>query len=269
MSHAPIIGRNIVRHIQVQSTSDLVREFAERGEPEGLVLTAEEQLAGRGRLDHKWIVPPATSIQLSILLRPSLSPHTIARITQMAALAVMRTLERELNLEPVLKWPNDVLLPPKDVAPDTTKESFGGAKKVAGILTETSLRGETLEYCVLGIGLNVNYTMYDYPDLAADATTCQDAVGHSVDRAALEQALLTELDGYYARVQHSESLLDEYRARLVMLGTPIRVATSTSILEGIAEQVADDGALVLLQGNTRVKLYAGDVTLLKTPASTA
>jgi len=246
-----IIGREILRYVQVESTNDLAREHAERGEPEGLVIAAQEQSAGRGRMGRKWIAPRDTSLQLSILLRPPLAPQHAPRVTMMAALALVKTLERALNVQPTLKWSNDVLL---------------NGKKVAGILTESSVQGDALDSIVLGIGLNVNYTMRVYPELAPFATTLQDVMGHEVERTQLEQTLLVELDRYYARVGRGETLVDEYRAYLAMLGQRVRVARHADILEGIAADVDDDGALILQQDDVRVKLYAGDVTILKNAA---
>lgn len=247
MTHPPI-GYKILRHAQLDSTNTLALEYAERGELGGLVITTEEQLAGRGRMGRKWIVPPATSLQFSILLRPPLAPQQAARLVPMAGLAIARALERGYNLHPVLKWPNDVLL---------------DGKKVAGILTESSMQGETLAYVVLGIGLNVNYSMRAFPEFAPFATTLQDALGHEIDRQSLERSLLSELDSYYARVCRGESLSDEYRSRLEMLGQPIRVADHGILLEGIALDIDADGALILQSGETRVTLMAGDVTILK------
>ncbi len=243
-----IIGRKILRYGQVQSTNDLARDAAENGEREGLVISAQEQLAGRGRMGRQWIVPRGTSLQFSILLRPPLAPQHATRLMPMAGLAIANTLERELNLQPTLKWPNDVLL---------------NGKKVAGILTESSMQGDTLAYVILGIGLNVNYTMRAYPELAPFATTLQDVLGHPFELARLEDALLHELDALYVRVLEGESLLGEYRARLKMLGQPIRVRQHDTIIEGIVEDVDEDGALILKQGDARVKLFAGDVTILK------
>lgn len=248
MTTPPCIGQRIERYDVVASTNDLARAAAERGAPEGLVVVAEEQTAGRGRMGRKWIVPRGTSLQMSILLRPPLSPRVGARAVRMAALAVVYTLEQHLGLAPELKWSNDVLV---------------NGKKCAGILLETSVSGDRLDYIILGIGMNVNYTMRVYPELAAHATTLQDVVGYEVDRAALESALLAELNRLCARLLQGDDFTDEYRARLKMLGQTIRVATATAILEGIARDVSDDGALILERDNVLVKLYAGDATILK------
>lgn len=248
MTAERIIGRKILRFEQVESTNTLAHEQADLGEAEGLVITAEEQTAGRGRLGRKWLVPHGTSLQCSILLRPPLTPQHATRVMLMATLAVASMLEQELQLAPTLKWPNDVLL---------------GGKKVCGILTESSVIGDSLACVILGIGLNVNYTMRNYPDLAERATTLQDVVGQALDRTRLERALLYHLNHYYFRLKAGESLADEFRARLAMLGEPIRVANQDTIFEGVAEDVDDDGALVLRQDQSRVKLYAGDVTIVK------
>lgn len=248
-----IIGREILRYAQVDSTNTLVREHADRGEAEGLVIAADEQTAGRGRLGRKWVVPAGTSLQFSILLRPPFAPQHAGRLMPMAALAVARVLENEFKLMTRLKWPNDVLVA-------DARETY---KKVCGILTESSVLGDALQYVILGIGLNVNYTMSAFPELAPYATTVQDAVGHKLDRAALESALLSELDSLYSRLCAGESLLEEYRPRLGMLGKPVRVASRDEIMEGIAKDVDEDGALILDRGASIVKVYAGDVTILK------
>ncbi len=248
-----VIGHSILRYDTVDSTNTLAREFAGNGEPEGLVLTAEEQTAGRGRMGRKWIVPRGTSLQLSILLRPNLSLANISRLMPMAALALANTLEQQLGLKPVLKWPNDLLLRDRDET----------LKKVAGVLIESGVQDEKVDYVILGIGLNVNYTMRDYPDLAAFATTLQDIVGQPLDRARLEQDLLAQLNLYYARIQAGESLRDEYKKRLGMLGQVIRVASEGKILQGVAQDVDEEGALILAQGTDRVRLFAGEVTILK------
>lgn len=242
-----------MRYAQVDSTNTLARAFAERGDPEGLVIAADEQTAGRGRLGRKWVVPPNTSLQFSVLLRPPLPTQQAARLMPMAGLAVAHTLSNTLQLKTQLKWPNDVLV----------ADDHGIYKKVCGILTESSMQGDALYYVILGIGLNVNYTMRAFPELGPFATTVQDAVGHPVDRAALERALFAELDLQYRCVCRGESLRAEYRARLRMLGQVIRIAGQDKILEGVAADVDEDGALILRQGETETRVFAGEVTILK------
>lgn len=242
------IGREILRYEQVQSTNDLVRTQAEAGASEGLVVMAEEQTAGRGRLGRRWVAPKGSSLQFSILLRPDLPLSQAFCLTRMAALAVADTLRDELGLTATLKWPNDVLL---------------NGKKCTGILIETTLEGDAVAFATVGIGLNVNFSMRDLPELAPFATTLADELGHPVDRNKLAQALLARLDAYYIQLQEGADLYAEWRSRLVTLGRMVRVATPNGIEQGIAEDVARDGALLLRQGDLLVPLYAGDVTIVK------
>ncbi len=251
MNTLGFIGWRIERHAVVESTNDIVAAAAQRGEPEGFVVTAEEQSAGRGRFGRKWIVPRGTSLQISVLLRPPLTPLSAARVTRMAALALYETLANHLRLTPTLKWPNDVCL---------------DGRKVAGILLESSVRGDALEYVILGVGLNVNYTMRVYPELAPYATTLQDVMGGEIDRRALEDALLHELNRLYQELLYGDDLLDAYRARLNMLGKPIQVAGANGVTRGTAQDVSDDGALIIVGAQGARRVYAGDVTVLKEAA---
>ncbi len=243
-----IIGREIVRLESAGSTNDVALERGRQGAAEGLVVTAEEQTAGRGRLGRRWLAPRGTSLQLSVLLRPPLPPSQIFVLTRMTALAVASALEAELGLQPVLKWPNDVLL---------------NSKKCAGILIETALQGDRLDYAVLGMGVNANFSMAAFPDLAPYATTLADELGRPVDRERLERALLTQLDDYNRRLRAGEDLFEEWKARLATLGREVRVATPGGEESGTAEGVDRDGALLLRKGEGLVRLYAGDVTILK------
>jgi BirA family transcriptional regulator, biotin operon repressor / biotin---[acetyl-CoA-carboxylase] ligase len=254
-----IIGSTILHYDEVTSTNDLARARAEEGEAEGLVISAERQTAGRGRMGRSWTVPPRSSIQISVLLRPALPPLSASGIVQMACLAAGAALreaaaqaERDRPGIVALKWPNDVLL---------------NGKKCAGILVETSVENERLKYVIVGLGINVNYTMQEYPSLAGFATTLADELGHVVDRTALLDSLLNKLDDYYYRFcsgKAGEALVfHEWRSQMATLGQTVQIATPSGIEEGIAIDVGEDGALLLRRQNDLIKIYSGDVTVLK------
>jgi BirA family transcriptional regulator, biotin operon repressor / biotin---[acetyl-CoA-carboxylase] ligase len=260
MSH--IIGQKILHYERVTSTNDLARQRAEEGEPEGLVISAEEQTAGRGRMGRSWLAPPRTCIQLSILLRPPLPAFEAPVIMQLAALAVtsaLRELVESSGPPPLpavnLKWPNDVLL---------------NSKKCAGILVETGVEGEMLTFAILGIGINVNHSMRDYPEFAAFATTLADELGRAVDRDGLQKALLTKLDDYYSRLLEGKAghlaIFEQWRSQLETIGHTVRVGTSSGIEEGIAIDVDVDGALLLRRREDLIRIYSDEVTVLKGPA---
>ena len=253
-----IIGRLILHYDEVTSTSDLARQLALEGELEGLVITAEHQTSGRGRMGRNWLAPPRTSVLLSVLLRPPLPADAASSVVQMAALATASVLrETVASTAPpplpdiALKWPNDVLLK---------------GRKCAGILVETSIEGERLDFAILGLGINANFSMIEYPELLPFATTLADELGHAVDRPELEQALLTKLDYYYARLRAGKAeqlaIFEEWRSQLGTLGQEVRIGTPSGIEEGVAVDVDTDGALLLRRGEDLIRLYSGEVTVL-------
>lgn len=254
-----IIGRTVLRMAEVTSTNDIVRLHAERGEPEGFVVTADRQRMGRGRMGRRWVSPVAASVQMSVLLRPPFPASKASGITQMAALAVAAAVREILpphsSISPLLvslKWPNDVLL---------------NSKKCAGILVESVVQGEVIAFAVLGIGVNANFSMREFPDLVAVATTLADEVGKAVDREGLQAVLLDHLDKYYSLLCSGDSgesaIFREWRSQLSTLGQAVRVANSGGIEEGVAMDVEKDGTLLLMSAHGLLKLDSGDVTVLK------
>lgn len=254
-----LIGRAVLHFNSVTSTNDVIRARAEAGEPEGLVVSAEQQTAGRGRMGRSWVAPPGTSIQMSVLLRPPLPPTKAYSLIQMAAIGVSSALRKCVESigyvsppQVKLKWPNDVLL---------------NSKKCAGILVESAVEGSAFNFVVLGIGINVNFSMHEFPELEPAATTLADEVGHDVDRGNLQETLILDLDKYYERLCSGEegelAVFDEWRAQLATIGQRVRVATISSIEEGVVSDVTPDGALLLKRDGKLLRLEAGEVTLLK------
>lgn len=255
-----IIGRQIERFEQVGSTNNLLREQARIGVAEGFVITAEEQVAGRGRLGRGWRAPPGTSLLLSVLLRPHwLPPDGAYSITMLAAVALCHAVAATVpNLRVALKWPNDLLLPASP-APDAP------LLKAAGILSELALRGERIDYVILGMGVNVNWSPAGTVDgraLETQATSIAQAGGHAIDREVLFHHVLAQLDTQYALLRRGqrESVFHAWRTRLHTLGQHITVTTPNGMLHGIAEDVDSHGALLLRDANGALHtITAGDV----------
>ena len=165
----------------------------------------------------------------------------------LAALAVQYSIEKTTGLKCQLKWPNDVLI---------------NGKKVCGILLESQAAAESVDYAIIGIGINVNMKLADYPEISAIATSLADETGKEVSRVVLLQNLFVEMEKLYLRLQDGESLLAEWRENLVTLGKQIHVRAGDEVFEGIAESVAEDGSLMLRCADGRLmKFMAGDVTL--------
>lgn len=233
-----LIGRAVECYAQLGSTNALVRQRARAGHPEGLVVLADEQTAGRGRLGRSWAAPPGSSLLCSVLLRPAwLAPTDAFLLTMLAGVALCDAVEQVAPLHARLKWPNDLLLP-----------ADGGLRKAAGILSELELAGDTISWAVSGMGINVSWSpqgMVDGRDLAAQATSLSTALGRPVDRMALLRALLIQLErGYTALRQGQRSVLfEQWRVRLATLGQPVFVRLPAGELQGIAEGVEPSGAL--------------------------
>jgi BirA family biotin operon repressor/biotin-[acetyl-CoA-carboxylase] ligase len=157
------------------------------------------------------------------------------------------------GLEARIKWPNDMVV---------------NDKKCAGILVEAGITEGALEYAILGIGINVNFAIRDYPDLAAHATTLADELGRPIGRDELARNLFDALDEYYARLCQGASLRDEWAGLLITLGQMIRAETPWGIEEGRAVDVDDEGALIVERADgSRVMLVAGEVTIEKQQGS--
>ena len=243
-----VIGSRILRLGSVTSTNDLAREYAERGEEEGLVIWAEEQTAGRGRLDRKWFTPKGTALAFSLILRPTVEEKQyLTRIVGLAALAIADAL-RTRGLATQIKWPNDVLL---------------NNGKVAGILVESVWSGEEVDCLVIGIGVNVLKGAVPSANLVQFPATCLEAsLGPEVER---EKVLRDILAGIIALRPHigSDSFIVSWENALAFRGEQVQVEEgSGSSLTGKLIGLEPDGSLRLSRENGEsITVRFGDVRL--------
>ncbi len=238
------IGQRVIYYPSLTSTNDAAKREAQQGAVEGTVVLAEEQTAGRGRIKRAWLSPKG-SIALSIILHPSLA-H-LSSLVMIASLAVAHCIEKVTALKAQIKWPNDVLV---------------NQKKVCGILIESDVRGNTVDYTIIGIGINVNLRLADFPEIPPTATSLSHELGREVSRLDLIRCLLVETERLYLALSAGEPIHQEWRDRLVTLGKKVQVSSGKARYKGIAESVTSDGSLLLRQSNgSLTKIVAGDVTL--------
>jgi len=238
------IGQRVIYYPRLTSTMDVAKREAQQGAVEGTIIIADEQTAGRGRLKRAWLSPKG-SIALSIILYPSLL--YLPSLIMLASLAVVHSIESVTGLKSQIKWPNDVL---------------ANGKKVCGILIESDVRGNMVDYTIIGIGINVNLRLSDFPETLPTATSLSNELGRGVSRLSLIRQLLVEIERLYLTLQAGGSIFEEWRDRLVTLGKRIRLKSGKTIYEGIAESVASDGSLLLRQlDGSLTKIVAGDATL--------
>jgi BirA family biotin operon repressor/biotin-[acetyl-CoA-carboxylase] ligase len=239
-----LIGCKVVHFETTTSTNIVARELAEEGAAEGTVVIAETQTRGKGRLGRQWITQPGGA-WLSLVLKPGIDPAHAANVTLLAAVSVTKAL-RERGVEAVIKWPNDVLV---------------NGKKICGILTEMSAETDAVNFIVLGIGVNVNN---DVP--LETATTLKAELGQKVDRVKFVQGLLESLEEDYLtfREQGFTPILWSWRRYSDTLGRPVEVTYQGEIIRGVAQDIADDGSLIVKtkDGSVR-KIVSGDCIHLK------
>jgi len=238
------IGQNLLYFASVTSTNDIARQQALGKSPEGTAVIAERQTSGRGRLKREWVSPEG-NIAVTVVLYPD--RKNLYFLTMLAALAVQRGIEKTTGVKCQLKWPNDVLV---------------NGKKVCGILLESKASVESVDYALVGIGINVNMKIADHPEIAAIATSLALETGSEVSRTELLRNLFIEMEKLYLRLRAGESILAEWRDQLVTLGKKVFVRSGDEAFEGTAESVADDGSLLLRCADGKLlKFNAGDVTL--------
>ncbi len=221
---------------QAPSTNALVAERARAGEAAGLVVVAEEQTAGRGRLDRIWVSPPRAGLTFSVLLRPDLPVTDYGWLSLLAGLAVADAVRDRAGVAATLKWPNDVLV---------------DGRKLCGILAEVAEPGAV----VLGMGLNVSTRADELPE---GGTSLAVEGARTTDRDTVLRAVLRQLSQVLARPQAR----DDYRERCATLGRRVRLVLSAGDVRGTAESVDPAGRLVV----DGTAYGAGDVVHLRPEA---
>lgn len=250
LDQTKVVGRDIRVFQETTSTNDVMDKLARDGVKEGVVVFAESQTKGRGRLGRKWMSPSGKGLWFSVLLRPDLRPQAATQLTVVAATALARAIRLQTGLVPEIKWPNDILL---------------GGKKVVGILTELSAELDHIKHIILGIGVDVNLVSADLPpDLRKLATSLRMETGQPVNRAELAASILRELDADYVRIGNGQfsAVADEWERQCVTLGENVSIQTGGLPMQGRAEALDEDGALLLRTQHGRLeRIIGGDVVL--------
>ncbi len=242
-----IFARDILSYKKIDSTNVMAYGLAEKGLKEGVVVLAEEQVKGKGRLGRTWVSPPGCGIYLSCILRPSMPPSEIPKLTLTASVCVARAIRELTGLLAMIKWPNDILI---------------DSKKVCGILLEMKAEQDKVDFVIVGIGVNVNAPVKSLPK---GATSLKAELGEDVSRVRLTQKILESLEAGYTLLCKNgfPKIIEEWKEYSGMLGSRVRVLLPNREFEGAAADIDQDGALLVRLDNGFIeKASSGDVVLI-------
>ncbi|MGO9607766.1 MAG: biotin--[acetyl-CoA-carboxylase] ligase [Candidatus Binataceae bacterium] len=244
------VGCRIHYFDELNSTQETARELAADCAPQGTVVVAEQQTAGRGRMGRSWHSPAGVNLYCTTILRPPIPIAQVPRLSLMAGVAAAQALEREAPGLVSLKWPNDVWL---------------RGRKAGGIIAEAVTNSrQSLECVLLGIGLNINLAADDIPpELRDKATSLRAMVGHPCDRIAIADSLFSLLDYRYMEVirRGFDAVRPEWERLSALTGKRVTVVDGPRRESGIVRGVDSDGALLLEVGGATRRIIAGDVSI--------
>ena len=246
--HTRRMGRNLICRSVTGSTNVDAKKAAEENAPEGTLVVAERQEAGRGRRGRSWASPGDCNLYFTLLLRPACGPDRACMLTLVMALAVAEAV-RGLGIDAGIKWPNDIVV---------------SGRKVCGILTEMSAEQDYIHYVVIGTGINVNQEAFP-EEIARTATSLKREKGESVARAELLAAVMERFERAYERFGASwdlTELLPAYQKLLLNMDSQVRVLDPKGEYDGIARGVSPAGELLVERKDGRMEaVYAGEVSV--------
>jgi BirA family biotin operon repressor/biotin-[acetyl-CoA-carboxylase] ligase len=247
-----IIGHSIHYYQETGSTNDEAFRLGMEGAPEGTVVVANSQSAGKGRLQRSWFSPPSSNIYTSVILRPEFNPADAPRITIMAGLAAAQTIETCCPRKARIKWPNDILL---------------DGKKICGILAQMQAGEDKIDFVILGIGINVNVATDEFPpEIRNTATSIAVQTGAFHSRQDLLITLYKNLSKWYKALTSNgfEMIREEWLKMASLIGCETQVKFGNEIIKGKALGIDERGALVISDSKGKVlKILAGDASIVK------
>ena len=242
-----LFGKRIYHFFRTDSTNRVAVELGHAGEPEGAVVLAEEQTAGKGRAGRSWQSDRAVGIYVTLLLRPRLAPVQAPLLTMMAGLSAHAAIQAQTGLTPDLKWPNDLLL---------------GGKKIGGILTEMHAEPAQVRFVIVGIGLNVNQEKFP-GELGATATSLRIETGRQQSRLEVLVRLLREFENDYNRFlrEGPAGVTQKFEAvSSYAQGKRVRVTSGAASYAGTTAGLGPEGLLQVKRDDGQlVTVISGDV----------
>ena len=243
------MGQSIYFYEETDTTNNRARELALEGAPEGTLVVAEKQTAGRGRRGKVWESPLGTGIWMSLVLRPQIAPAEASVLTLLCGLATAEAIETETGLSAGIKWPNDILI---------------NGKKAVGILTEMDCEMSEVHFVIPGIGINVNTASFP-PEIAEIATSLYLECGKTVSRRRLVHKVLERLEEHYEtflRTGSFAAMLEDYRKHCITLGKEVHVLGREPFFAEALDITPEGELLVRRADNGKEEVvFSGEVSI--------
>jgi BirA family biotin operon repressor/biotin-[acetyl-CoA-carboxylase] ligase len=247
------IGRQIYYYEEVDSTNIMGHQLARAGAPEGSLLLAEYQTAGKGRLGRHWFAKKGENLLMSIILRPEIDINKLHLMTFLASIVIIKSLQFYLNhfdlpgVDFRVKWPNDVLV---------------RGKKIAGVLSECKSTRKKADYVIVGMGINLNQVFqYQDSDLGLTATSLRMESKHRINRENFLTILLTQFDDYYLNTSSEkyETVLTDWREYWDGRYSQVKIDNGHTYHIGFVEDISTDGTLLLKsESGSMTKISSGE-----------
>lgn len=244
------MGQKIASHFSISSTNAAANHLAENDAPEGMMVIAEKQRGGRGRMGRIWHSPAKRGLWFSLILRPQIDPASAPSLSILAALTLSEILRSKYKLQAFIKWPNDCLI---------------DNRKVCGILTELSAEEGRVNYIIAGIGINVNLTSKDFPAyLRTLATSIRFEKGEAIQRIELLRAFLEKFETNYEifKKKGLKPFLARIKKHSILLGKKIKLKLGRKLIQAVAHDIDSDGALLAKHRKEILRVTAGEVTIV-------
>ncbi|KXZ18044.1 biotin--acetyl-CoA-carboxylase ligase [Bacillus nakamurai] len=243
------LGKQLYYHDVLPTTQKTAHELANDGAPEGTLVVADKQTAGRGRMSRVWHSQEGNGIWMSLILRPDIPLQKAPQLTLLSAVAVVQAIEAAAGIQPAIKWPNDLLI---------------HGKKAVGILTELQAEEDRVRSVIIGIGINVNQQAADFPDELQDiATSLSLEAGEKIDRAGLIQEILQTFEKRYLDyLTHGFTPIKLlWESYAIGLGNELQARTLQGTFYGKSLGIDDEGVLLLETKDGIKKIYSADIEL--------
>ena len=242
-------GHPVTYYDVLDSTNLRAKMDAENGAPQGALVVADMQTAGRGRRGRSWSSPAGANVYFTLILKPDFAPDKASMLTLVMAMAVAAGITEVGGVQAYIKWPNDIVI---------------NGKKVCGMLTEMSLQQDYIQHVVIGVGINVG--LQDFPpEIAAVAACLERECGRKIHRASLVVSIMKAFEEYYEsflRTLDFSGLLEAYNSLLVNCGREVRVMDPKGEYTGISRGINQTGELLVeMPDGSERAVYAGEVSV--------